>query len=196
MQSKLLDDLSIDSSRLVENTCTQFESDFHQNIGESRSQLLERYLREFEGEVRVAALQELIGLDIELLSNQGGQVSVEDYQAFSRNGDNAVALLAYSTAVNQQSDSSEADKLTQLSQRYRFESIIGSGGIGRVWRVTDTHTRRPMAIKLLHQSLVQFPALAARLLREANITGLLQHPDSRRSRARSGRWRWWAGRRR
>ena len=38
---------------------------------------------------------------------------------------------------------------TELTSRYRLESLITAGGMGEVWRAVDQALDRPVAVKLL-----------------------------------------------
>ena len=62
-----------------------------------------------------------------------------------------------------------------LPARYRPVERIGVGGIGQVWRVGDQNLGRDLAVKLLREDR-RTPEHAARLAREAVLTGRLQHP--------------------
>jgi hypothetical protein len=57
--------------------------------------------------------------------------------------------------------------------RYRLESEIGRGGMGRIIRIHDDDFDRALAMKVLLQ---QGGEHEARFAREARLTGLLQHP--------------------
>ena len=63
----------------------------------------------------------------------------------------------------------------KLSGRYALEALLGSGGMGEVWRGVDEHLDRSVAVKVLHEHLVD-PELAGRFRREARIAARLQHP--------------------
>ena len=52
---------------------------------------------------------------------------------------------------------------------------VGVGGIGQVWRAEDANLGRDLAVKLLRDDR-RTPEHAARLAREALLTGRLQHP--------------------
>ena len=62
---------------------------------------------------------------------------------------------------------------TLLAQRYRVESVLGTGGMGRVYRARDEALGRPVALKVLHAGMV---AQAARFEREARTGAALTHP--------------------
>ena len=62
-----------------------------------------------------------------------------------------------------------------LPPRYRPVERAGVGGIGQVWRVEDANLGRDLAVKLLRRDR-RTPEHAARLAREALLTGRLQHP--------------------
>ena len=63
----------------------------------------------------------------------------------------------------------------RLPERYVFLERIGVGGIGEVWRVDDRNLDRELAVKVLRPDR-RSGAHAARLAREAVLTGRLQHP--------------------
>ena len=63
----------------------------------------------------------------------------------------------------------------KLSGRYALQALLGSGGMGEVWRGVDERLDRPVAVKVLREHLVD-PELAGRFRREARIAARLQHP--------------------
>ncbi|WP_116247927.1 serine/threonine-protein kinase [Nocardiopsis sp. FIRDI 009] len=65
---------------------------------------------------------------------------------------------------------------TVLSSRYRLEEQVGSGGMGTVWKATDTLLNRPVAVKLLHPSQMAEPTARQRFRTEGRITAGLSHP--------------------
>ena len=61
---------------------------------------------------------------------------------------------------------------------YRFDSILGSGGMGTVYRATQMSLNRPVAIKLLPLHLAAGdPRFVARFHREAQVLASLSHPN-------------------
>ena len=60
---------------------------------------------------------------------------------------------------------------------YRIESVIGTGGMGQVFRAVHIHLGREAAIKVLHANLAAEPGFQARFLKEARAIASLQHPN-------------------
>ena len=59
---------------------------------------------------------------------------------------------------------------------YEIRASIGIGGMGEVYRATDTKLGRDVAIKVLHESFAHNPDRMARFAREAQILASLSHP--------------------
>ncbi|MDX1382000.1 MAG: protein kinase, partial [Thermoanaerobaculia bacterium] len=61
--------------------------------------------------------------------------------------------------------------------RYEIVSLVGSGGMGEVYRARDPRLDRTVAIKVLPAELVADPEFRRRLEREAKTISRLQHPN-------------------
>ena len=59
---------------------------------------------------------------------------------------------------------------------FRIDALIGIGGMGEVYRATDTKLGRAVAIKVLPDSVARHPDRLARLEREARVLASLNHP--------------------
>ena len=59
---------------------------------------------------------------------------------------------------------------------FRIDALIGVGGMGEVYRATDTKLGRAVAIKVLPDSVARDPDRLARLEREARVLASLNHP--------------------
>jgi eukaryotic-like serine/threonine-protein kinase len=59
---------------------------------------------------------------------------------------------------------------------YHIEGLLGAGGMGQVYRATDTRLNRPVAVKVLPKALARDPQFRARFDREARAIAALSHP--------------------
>jgi serine/threonine-protein kinase len=63
-----------------------------------------------------------------------------------------------------------------LASKYRLEELLGSGGMGHVYRAVNEHVGRAVAIKVLRQEHAQNAQIVERFLREARAANLVRHP--------------------
>ena len=59
---------------------------------------------------------------------------------------------------------------------FRIVSKIGAGGMGEVYRATDTKLGRDVAVKVVSQAFTDDPERTARFEREAQLLAALNHP--------------------
>ncbi len=64
----------------------------------------------------------------------------------------------------------------QTLSHYRLEEMIGKGGMGEVWRATDTRLDREVAVKVLPEILTRDSSRLDRFAREAKLLASLNHP--------------------
>jgi len=65
-----------------------------------------------------------------------------------------------------------------LDEKYRVEERLGAGGMGAVYRARHLLMDRPVALKFLHQRLVEDEAARVRFLTEARAAVKLRHPNA------------------
>ena len=61
-------------------------------------------------------------------------------------------------------------------RRYRLDSRIATGGMGEVWRATDTTLGRTVAVKLLKHEFADDAGFRTRFESEARNAAALHHP--------------------
>src|SRR5262245_19922605 len=59
---------------------------------------------------------------------------------------------------------------------YEVASLIGSGGMGEVYRARDSKLNRDVALKILPEAFASDPERLARFRREARVLASLNHP--------------------
>jgi len=64
-----------------------------------------------------------------------------------------------------------------IADRYRVDELLGSGGMGAVFKGHHIGLERDVAIKVLHPSLGHDPEISARFDREARSASRLDHPN-------------------
>jgi len=64
-----------------------------------------------------------------------------------------------------------------IDERYRVVELIGTGGMGRVYRAEQIQLQRPVAIKVLHPGYSSIPEVGRRFEREAVAIARLDHPN-------------------
>jgi serine/threonine-protein kinase len=70
-----------------------------------------------------------------------------------------------------------SDEIGKRIGDYQILSELGSGGMGRVWRVRNLITDRIEAMKVLLPDLAGRQDLAARFQREIKLMASLEHPN-------------------
>ncbi|GAA2638380.1 serine/threonine-protein kinase [Paractinoplanes durhamensis] len=82
-----------------------------------------------------------------------------------------------SSVARADSDGASAMDLSgrYVGSSYVLQHPIGQGATGTVWRGVDRSTGEPVAVKLLHESLLRQPKLVTRFVQERTILLMLRH---------------------
>jgi tRNA A-37 threonylcarbamoyl transferase component Bud32 len=64
-----------------------------------------------------------------------------------------------------------------LASKYRLEELLGSGGMGYVYRAVNESVGRAVAIKVLRREHAENAQVVDRFLREARAANLVRHPN-------------------
>jgi PAS domain S-box-containing protein len=127
--------------------------------------LVERKLQKHEGDARAILARTsndvkrcLAGLDNAAIDESLGGLPVPE---------NSLLAVAVSRAI---------DRFSDADQRYSLSRLHATGGIGRVWLARDVQLGRNVALKELRPEQSDNAVVSARFLKEARITGQLEHP--------------------
>ncbi|MGV9672709.1 protein kinase domain-containing protein [Gordonia sp. NPDC003504] len=71
---------------------------------------------------------------------------------------------------------SGTDRAGTMLGQYRLEELLGRGGMGEVYRATDTRRGRVVAIKLLSRTVNDDPTARDRFIRETHMAAALNDP--------------------
>ena len=63
-----------------------------------------------------------------------------------------------------------------LSDRYRLQRLIATGGMGQVWEADDSVLDRRVAVKILKPEFSSDPEFVDRFRSEAKVTARISHP--------------------
>jgi len=74
-------------------------------------------------------------------------------------------------------DSAKTSLAGRTLAHYRISTAIGAGGMGEVYRATDTRLAREIALKVLPPAMANDPDRLARFQREARAVAALNHPN-------------------
>ena len=66
---------------------------------------------------------------------------------------------------------------TLLAERYRIDSLLGEGAMGKVYAAEHVMMHKRLAVKVLHRELTVVPELVARFEREAMAAANIDHPN-------------------
>ena len=64
-----------------------------------------------------------------------------------------------------------------LDDRYRIKSLVGSGGMSRVFLVDDLILHRELALKMLREDISKDEAAVRRFIHESKAVSMLSHPN-------------------
>ncbi|HLW66317.1 MAG TPA: PAS domain S-box protein [Gemmataceae bacterium] len=123
--------------------------------------LYERYLQDHENDAK-AALTHLLIAAKRALAGLEGLVPL--------------GTIAFTPAALDNSQAGAIHSAPATETRYAFTSIHAAGGMGRVWRARDRQLDREVALKELRPEAAGNNKTAARFIREARLTGQLEHP--------------------
>jgi serine/threonine protein kinase len=148
-----------------------------------RLRVEEAYLRRFpELSADTSAIVTIVKQEFELRRRNEPELMATEY--LERFPQCQEELLAQLTTLDEDRGRAEQGDLTgtisaptNLDLRnYQLIETLGKGGMGEVYRCCDPALGRDLAIKVMNATARLHPEVERRFLREARVTGSLQHP--------------------
>ncbi|NLE88712.1 MAG: serine/threonine protein kinase [Myxococcales bacterium] len=109
----------------------------------------------------------------------GGELSAELPILSAVQGESSAAQSSAVQGVSAAVQGDGGDPLIGriLAERYRVTRLLGSGGMGAVYRAEHVHMRKAVALKVLHREMTAMPEVVARFEREAVAAARIEHPN-------------------
>jgi serine/threonine protein kinase len=165
----------------IEAVCDRFEAAWKRAGSIGQPPWIEEYLRDSPGPEQAVLLCELIGLDIDYRRLAGENASVAEYRARFPNLDSA-RLAGMLPAPRPAEPGSTIDAHHSRKSHaapglhYRILRPHAKGGLGEVFVAEDQELHREVALKEIQEDRAHDAVSRGRFLREAEITGGLEHP--------------------
>jgi hypothetical protein len=157
-------------------------TDLHYRLRAGEAARVEEYLQRFpelNGDAGTVAA--LIAAEYRQRQQVGQQPALAEYlERFPHHREQLLpTLLADSQATEAAARGAESaadTTLPVLDGRFRTDRFLARGGMGEVYRILDATFQRPLALKVLQARFRGRVHIEERFLREALLTGRLQHP--------------------
>lgn len=169
-----LDQLTIEERQQIEQLCDQFEDQWKQDS----SPYLSTFADRLPARIRPLGLRELVILEIHYRKTSSTLADHETQVdgASCASWEDFVEQFPELASVAKPDTLDDEPSTATLGDRFQRDRFYAAGGLGRVSIAHDLQFDREVAIKEMRGSLVDQPQLRKRFLREAQITGGLEHP--------------------
>jgi len=109
-------------------------------------------------------------------SDEGLRQEVESLLAHAPRAEGFLAAPIGEVAAHVLADHHGASLVGRQLGSHKILSLLGAGGMGEVYRASDTKLARDVAIKVVADAFLSGPESLARLEREARVLATLNHP--------------------
>lgn len=160
----------------LDAVCDQFESDWKAGNSPDLAEYADRLAPpRYRSSVRLAGLAELAVLDAFYRSQSEVDRSTQSHE--SSTWHEYVDRFPELAQVQVPDEFMDHSSQPLMADRFRILRSYASGGLGRVSLARDLDFRRNVAIKEMHARFANKAEYRKRFLREAEITGQLEHPS-------------------
>ncbi|HTL79939.1 MAG TPA: protein kinase [Candidatus Babeliales bacterium] len=113
----------------------------------------------------------------EVCHDQSVRREVESLLTSHQRAENFIELPAFEATPELVPNDSEVALFGKVIGHYRIESLIGTGGMGKVYLARDERLGRKAAVKLLPENLTTDETQLSRFKNEARTASALNHPN-------------------
>jgi eukaryotic-like serine/threonine-protein kinase len=165
----------------VESVCDRFEA----ACKAGRRPPIEDYLGELPEAVRAVLLRALLELELAYRRQNGERPTPEEYSGrFPEHAEGIVAVFSEQMITRREGSVESPDSpparpagdADSAGPRYQIRRLHARGGLGEVFVAYDGELGREVALKQIQAGQADHPESRARFVREAEITGRLEHP--------------------
>ncbi len=154
-------DVSLSTEDRVDQACDEFEAVWK---AEGRPRIEDWLVADQPQRERLALLGELLSIELFWRKKQGERPDPSEYiDRFPRRDECVEVARAFVRA-------------SSLHRRFNPRELHARGGLGAVFKAHDEELNREVALKKIREERAHDPQSQARFLREAEITGQLEHP--------------------
>ena len=183
----------------ISNQIDQLADRFEEQLRGGAQPELEPLIDSLDGELREAALAELLPIELEYAGRRGESIALADLlERFPRDADLVQSVWRHSNAGaadpalaqtrvdagethSQPGQCADSDESTELPAgrlgRYEVIRLLGRGGMGSVYLAHDTTLDRPVALKIPHVTSTSQSQILQRFDREARLAAQITHPN-------------------
>ncbi|MEE2707333.1 MAG: protein kinase [Planctomycetota bacterium] len=160
----------------IEKICSEFESAWQVQ----KPSQLENLLLLVEDNYRPDLLSELLLLEFHYRQTGPDAIEIQDYQdRFPEHKQlvNQAWERLFGRVESPAPDQPDSAQNQTIQAKYAKRKLHRQGGIGRIWIAHDRNLNRKVALKDLQPQYTEDPVVRERFIREAQITGKLEHPN-------------------
>lgn len=160
----------------IDDACVEFENAWRRHEQPEIESVLQTAGTEYE---RTALLAELLALDCDYRRKRGESPQVQDYRKRFPNDQEIVEKAVNGGETKATSSRFEPPSISEMSKLFpelEILELIGSGGMGAVYKARQKGLDRLVAIKILPDEVGRDVKFALRFTREARALARLSHP--------------------
>jgi tRNA A-37 threonylcarbamoyl transferase component Bud32 len=180
---------SLIDARLIDHQCDRFEAAWRAR----QHPAIEAFLADVPSVARLAALRELMAVEVEYRRREGETPSPDDYETRFEDASEVVASVFQQVGCSIEEkvettaflDASTSPPTVELRKRgawptptlpgYEILGWLGAGGMGVVYKARQCSLNRVVAVKLIRPDVLSGPRARARFRREAEAAARLRH---------------------